>query len=225
MDDPGFLAWAAGWENYVVGSEVDPGWQTPEKALGKAIGTSFDIVSLGRGGEITLTFAAPITDGEGWDFAVFENGFSDTMLELAYVEVSSNGIDFFRFANDSLTSSPVGGFGSLDPTNIEGFAGKYRQGCGTPFDLAELAGISPLLDVANVGYVRLVDIVGDGTYVDASGDVIYDPYPTIGSAGFDLDAVGVINTVPIPGAVWLLGSGMVGLLSTARRRLGLPVNT
>jgi hypothetical protein len=31
--------------------------------------------------------------------------------------------------------------------------------------------------------------------------VIYDPYPTVGSAGFDLDAIGVINAVPAPGAV------------------------
>ena len=219
MDDASFVAWATGYENYIVGSNVDATWQTPDKALGEAVGTSFDIVSLGRGGEITLTFANPIVNGAGDDFAVFENAFSDTALELGYVEVSSNGTDFFRFANDSLTAGPVGAYGTLDPTDITGFGGKYRQGYGTPFDLALLAG-NDLLDINNIGYVKIVDIVGDGSYLDSSGDVIYDPYPTWGSAGFDLDAVGVINQspVPIPGAVWLLGSGLLGIVGIRRKR-------
>ena len=219
-DDPSFVEWATGWVNYNPGTEVDEKWQTPEKALGKAEGTSYDVVSLGRGGEITMTFDVPIANGEGWDFAVFENSFNDTFLELGYVEVSSDGVHFFRFDNDSLTPSPVGGFGSVDPTDVDGLAGKYKQGYGTPFDLAELAGVSPMLDINNVGYVKILDIVGDGTYFDTSGDVIYDPYPTTGSAGFDLDAIGVIHTaaVPIPGAVWLLGSGLVGLIGIRHKK-------
>lgn len=218
MDDPAFLGWATGWEDYVIGTNVDAGWQTPEKALGKAVGSSYDIVCLGRGGEITLNFYTPIANGDGWDFAVFENGFSDTFLELGYVEVSSNGTDFFRFDNNSLTSNPVGAFGAIDPTNIDGLAGKYRQGYGTPFDLALLDGISGL-DVNNIGYVKITDIVGDGTYFDTYGSQIYDPFPTTGSAGFDLDAVGVINqsVVPIPGAVWLLCSGLITFIGIKRK--------
>jgi len=219
-DDPSFVEWATGWENYLPGDYVNDTWKTPEKALGPAVGTSYDIVCLGRGGQITMTFDAPIADGEGWDLAVFENSFNDTFLELGYVEVSSDGEHFFRFDNDSLTSSPVGGFGSVDPTNITGLASKYRQGYGTPFDLAELAGVSPMLDINNVGYVKILDIVGDGSYYDTSGDVIYDPYPTTGSAGFDLDAIGVIHTaaVPIPGAVWLLGSGVAAIFGIKRKQ-------
>lgn len=216
MDAPAFVGWATGWENYMVGTDVDAGWQTPDLALGQAVGTSGDIVCLGRGGEITLTFATAIADGPGWDFAVFENSFSDFFLELGYVEVSSNGTDFFRFDNDSLIPAPVSGFGFVDPTDIDGLAGKYRQGYGTPFDLADLI-TDPLLDVNNIGYVRIVDIIGDGTYLDTSGDIIYDPFPTTGSAGFDLDAIGVMNTVPIPGAVWLLCSGLIALAGIRRR--------
>jgi len=40
--------------------------------------------------------------------------------------------------------------------------------------------------------------VGDGSNLDSLGEVIYDPYPTSGSAGFDLDAVGVSNGAPYP---------------------------
>lgn len=204
-DDGSFKGWATGYRNYAVGSNVNAEFQTPAKALGKAVGDAFDIVSLGRGGRITLTFGTVIGNGDGPDFAVFENSFSDTFLELAWVDVSTDGTTFARFPNDSLTSDPVGGFGTLDPTDVEGLAGKYRQGYGTPFDLAELSDAPEVQDgsvnLTRIRYVRLVDIVGDGNASDTSGDVIYDPYPTVGSAGFDLDAVGVIhegfeNTAP-----------------------------
>jgi len=192
-DDPAIVGWADGYADYQVGANVDPAWQTPSKALGPADGGSFDIVSLGRGGSITMTFPKPIADRAGPDLAVFENSINATFLELAFVEVSSNGTDFFRFDSDSLTAGPVGQFGSVDPTDVTGLASKYAQGYGTPFDLADLAGVSPLFNRYGVRYVRIVDVVGDGSAADASGDPIYDPYPTVGSAGFDLDAVAVLN--------------------------------
>ncbi len=145
-DDAVIEAWATAVANYSPGSDVDTEFQTPNKAIGPAEGTSGDVVSLGRGGEITLTFDAPIRDGIGPDFAVFENSFNDTFLELGFVEVSSDGTNFFRFQNDSLTPSPVDAFGEVDPTNVHNLAGKYRQGFGTPFDLEELSGVSPLLE-------------------------------------------------------------------------------
>jgi len=145
---------------------------------------------------------SPIKNGRGWDFAVFENSFNDTHLELGYVEVSSNGADFLRFDNDSLTPKPVGGYGAVDPTDIDGLAGKYRQGFGTPFDLQDLATRDEVLNgtvnLSRITHVRIVDIVGDGTSLDTTGDVIYDPYPTVGSAGFDLDAIGVQYENPKP---------------------------
>ncbi|MGI9445403.1 MAG: DUF4465 domain-containing protein [Rubripirellula sp.] len=192
-DDPAIIGWATGYENYQPGSDVDLAFQVPENAIGQAEGTISDAVTLGRSGQITLSFSTPIRNGFGSDFAVFENSFSDTFLELAYVEVSSDGSNFFRFENDSLTPSPVAAFGEVDPTNVHNLAGKYRRGQGTPFDLDDLRGISPLLNTAAVTHVRVVDVVGDGTALDTSGDVIYDPSPTLGSAGFDLDGVGVLN--------------------------------
>lgn len=208
MDDPNIIAWADGWRDYQVGSNCESAWQTPQLALGKAAGNPFDIVSLGRGGTITLIFPLGIGDRQGFDFLVFENSLNDTFLELAYVEVSSDGIHFFRLGSDSQTTDPVPAYGAVDPTMITGLAGKYRLGYGTPFDLNELKGISSLLDITRVQYVRIVDIVGDGTYLDSSGNPIYDPYPTIGSAGFDLEAVGVLNSCNAD----FDGSGAVDLL-------------
>jgi|GEM_PF-6298228 len=203
-DDPRFIAWATGHENYIVGEEVWPTWQTPEKALGVpglSDGTFtesnrnrfvYDVVVLGDGGEITLTFDAPIRNGEGADFAVFENSFDHKFLELAWVEVSSDGINFFRFPNYSYTDTPVPGFGYVDATQIHGLAGKYQGGFGTPFDLEALKGID-CLDTNRITHVKIIDIVGNGTALDSLGQVIYDPHPTVQSAGFDLDAIGVIH--------------------------------
>jgi len=215
-DDACFIAWADGYTALTYGSNVDDTWKTPAKALGKAVGDSYDIVCLGRGGTITLTFSTPIANGAGNDFAVFENSFSDTFLELAWVEVSSDGIHFCRFPNYYGGTNSIGAFGSHAPTLIYGLASKYRQGYGTPFDLHELQntydGITnksatflsaayataftnnfPYIDLNHIGYMRFIDIVGDGSAKEATGRTIYDPYPTVGSAGFDLDAVGVIH--------------------------------
>lgn len=210
MNSPDIVAWATGWENYIVGGYVDATWQTPGKALGPAAGTYDDIVCLGRGGQITMTFEHGIKNGDGWDFAVFENSaiFNDEtnkgFLELAYVEVSSDGVNFVRFDSISFQDE-VGEYGLVDNTLIHGMAGKYKQGLGTPFDLFDLAYksevTSGLVDLKRIFYVKIVDIVGDGSCPQnnpppppdwgVDGNPIYDPWPTHGSAGFDLDAIGV----------------------------------
>ncbi|MDP0499686.1 MAG: PEP-CTERM sorting domain-containing protein [Verrucomicrobiota bacterium JB022] len=198
-DDPAFIAWADGWQDYVAGADVTVNFQTPAKALGPALEDDvYGIVCLGREGSIVLTFSQPIGDGEGPDFAVFENGFRNSFLselaflELAFVEVSSDGEHFVRFPTHALAPDPIGAFGWVDASDFHGFAGTFVLGFGTPFDLADLPD-DPNLDKQDVRYVRLIDISGDGSTLDSQGNPIYDPYRTVGSAGFDLDAVGVLN--------------------------------
>lgn len=168
-----------------------------------AIGTPDNqIVSLGDGGIATLTFDPPITNGEGFDFAVFENGFptfGGYFLELAFVEVSSDGVFFVRFPATSLTDTmtQLGTFDLIDPAQINNLAGKYEGGFGTPFDLEELAKI-PEIDVNKITHVRIIDVIGslaDSLATsDSQGNKINDPFPTaFPSGGFDLDAIGVIH--------------------------------
>jgi len=197
-NDPSITGWAKGYvEPVVYGPGVDEEWMTPDKALGPAEGGSTHILALGAGGEIVLTFDPPIGDGAGPDLAVFENGVNDTFLELAFVEVSSDGVTFVRFHGVYLGNEPVEAFGAMDTTLVGDLAGKYRQGQGTPFDLDALRHrievLEGALDLENVAYVKVVDIVGDGSVSDCRGHPVYDPFPTSGSAGFDLDAVAVLN--------------------------------
>ncbi len=191
-DNTAFVQWASGHLNYVVGTDTSANWRTPAKAYGPATTDVTHIVCLGDSGQITIYFPQPVKDGPGADFAVFENSFSDSYLELAFVEVSSDGVNFFRFPCASLTPGVVGETGGLDPTNLSGLAGKYRGGFGTPFDLTGLPA-SPLLDKGHIPFIRLIDIKGNGSAKDSDDRPIYDPYPTSGSAGFDLDAIGVIH--------------------------------
>lgn len=166
-------------------------------ALGMA-GTNA-VVSLGDGGYAVLQFSQPIADGAGPDFAVFENGFDDTFLELAFVEVSSDGVNYFRFPATSNTDTTVqtSGFGTTDATLINNLAGKYKALYGTPFDLAELP-FNTLLNPMAITHVKIIDVIGSiqEQYCtrDRYNHKINDPWPTgFGSGGFDLDAVGVIH--------------------------------
>ncbi len=232
-DSPLFVGWATAVANLIRGPVdiSDPGgdavtWGTTLDVLGRAdaAATNLPVLSLGDGGSITLTFSKPISDGPGADFAVFENGLNDFFLELAFVEVSSDGATFHRFGSYSQTptATQVGSFSLLDPTNIHNLAGKYRSGFGTPFDLAELNGM-PGLNIASVTQIRLIDVVGSVAPAYATRDslnrIINDPWPTFfETGGFDLDAVGVIHqAVPEPGSGLLFLAGIGALLRRRRR--------
>jgi len=166
-------------------------------AIGPA-GTN-GVVSLGDGGLAILQFNIPISNGVGPDFAVFENSFDGQFLELALVEVSSDGVNYFRFPaiSNTDTTTQTWSFGLTDATKINNLAGKYKAEYGTPFDLSDIQD-NPLLDKQWITHVKVIDVVGciQNQYCvrDANQHIINDPWPTaFGSGGFDLDAVGVIH--------------------------------
>jgi hypothetical protein len=197
-------------------------WGNNASALSPPHSDNFDVFALGDGGQITVAFAQPFGDGPGDDFAVFENGFfapGGMFTELAFVEVSSNGVDFARFPAASLRATPVPSQEAVDPAQYHQLAGNHPLDRGTGFDLADLAG-DPLVvagdvDLDAITQVRLVDVIGNGSTVDASGRPVYDPYPTAyASGGFDLDAVGA----PEPARPAMLAAGALCLWALARRR-------
>ncbi len=209
FDSPLFKNWASGCEvkrGYQNKADTTLGYTDVGEntdALGKA--GENGVLSLGDGGEAVLTFPHPIKNGIGPDFAVFENGFSFggvgmAFLELAFVEVSSDGSHFVRFPATSHTQDTTQlAMEGMDASLLHNLAGKYVFRNGTPFDLAELKD-SLRLDINRITHIKLVDVVGSiderfASY-DIEGNKINDPFPTpFPSSGFDLDAVGVINEI------------------------------
>lgn len=229
----------------------------PMNATGEVTGNNMDIVSLGDmdAGEISsylanpaanplgtliLTFDNAITNGDGADFAAFENGFvsdyntgagsaiGQMFAELGYVEVSTDGERYARFPSEYLNyaDAPPGSQAYLtqDVSNIYNLAGKhanaYGISWGTPFDLDDLLDhqlvLDGLVDLDEINYVKIVDIPGDGTFTDSLGNPIYDAWVTWGSGGMDFEALGVINQVPEPATMSLIGLGGLALLRRRR---------
>jgi len=225
------------WATSVVGSS---GQSPPENILGPVDG-SCAVGSLG-GGWITVGFDQAITNGPGDDFAVWENGFvvSGTggrmYAELGYVDVSTDGENWVEFPSVYLEAEE--GTPNIDPTYVYNLAGNYEAHYipfenreGTPFNLDDILGtpevLAGLVDPNEINYIRLQDIIGGGqgggnwdqaTYFGYDRDHwIHDGIGYFGT-GADWDAIGVINAVPIPGALWLLGSGLLGLIGIRRKR-------
>ena len=202
MDSSIIVGWASqcsvirGWQNMSDTTLGTTTVGTQNSALGKA---DNNVVSLGDGGTAIVQFTQAITNGVGPDFAVFENAFDDYFLELAFVEVSSDGINYFRFPAHSLsqTDSQTTTFGQLEAAKLHNLAGKYRAAYGTPFDLEELKNTAGL-DINHITHIKIIDVVGsiDSLYAsfDSASNIINDPFPTpFPSGGFDLDAVGAMH--------------------------------
>ena len=203
-DSSVFKCWAntctikLGWLDIANKNIGKPTVGDEQSVLGKA-GTN-GVLSLGDAGEAIVKFDYPISNGEGPDFAVFENGFNNSFLELAFVEVSSDGIHFVRFPSVSLSDTILqfDNNAAMDATKLNNLAGKYKANYGTPFDLEELKD-SVGLNMRAITHVKIVDVIGSINPMfgsrDAKNNLINDPYPTpYPSAGFDLDAVGVIHS-------------------------------
>lgn len=151
---------------------------------------STDVLSLGGGGSIVLSFAPnAIVDGPGADFIVFENAFltnptdpSTVFAEPGEVSVSDDGVSWTTFPCTAtaypygacagwhpVLSSPANGIDPADPSAAGGDA----------FDLKDVG-------VAHAKFVRIVDKTNEPCNVDAG--------PSASNKnGFDLDAVSIVN--------------------------------
>jgi len=237
-DSPALVAWADGVASFVPAPEVPDGqdtanvlgpYNTSLVSLGEL--NADQIASGAEPGQITLMFSSGIGNGPGGDLAVFENGFTFSgglFAELAYVEVSSDGTNFARFPNISTNDGPLAGtppFAAYDMTNVYNLAGKHPGGQGTLFDLDDLTDdplvASGMLDLDRISHVRLVDIPGSGDWLDSQGHPIVDNWPTTGTGGFDLRAVGVVHVaVPEPGSMALAFVAALAVAAWMAARLG-----
>lgn len=137
--------------------------------------TPSEIVSLGKGGYVVLSFDYPLIDGPGPDFTVFENAFvypGGIFDEWMIVSVSVDGENWLVFPHDTLTGAGMAG--RTPTTGGADYLNPAESG-GDSFDLADLG-----LDTAR--YVR----VTDATH-----------YQGLDRLSAELDAVIALHTVPV----------------------------
>ena len=119
---------------------------------------------------------------------------------------------FARFPSWTMNQPPVGTVGTIDPYLAACFAGvkpvlaNVDENTIDPFDPAAAGGdafdlgwLTPLSITRNgvvdrdaIRFVRLVDVIGDGSSTGAFGQPIYDP-TGVGIGGADVDSVAVIH--------------------------------
>jgi len=145
---------------------------------------SLDVLSLGKGGSIVLGFEPyAIVDGDGADLVVFENAFwpggdpSAVFAEPGQVSVSDDGEEWHAFPCDDAGDGAGHFAGCAGVTPTEKYDAKTlvpldpALSGGDAFDLADLG-------LERVRFVKITDRSNAGTAP---------------SAGFDLDAVGVVS--------------------------------
>ena len=143
--------------------------------------------SFGEGGSLTLRFTDNVLTGSSASGTV--TGIGDSFKDLYIFEVGVAESSSVEISADGTTWYNVGSIGG-GGTGI----GVFSYG----FDIDKL-GVG-LTD--SFTYVRVTDLQID---------------PGSGPQGADIDAIGAIQTVPLPGAAWLLPAGAVLLRWTRRR--------
>lgn len=148
---------------------------------------SLDVVSLGVGGELVVSFEPNgIVDGPGADFIVFENAFfaagnpNTPSADPGEVSVSEDGVTWMTYECTPGAAAPYGKCAGWHPVYAAPGNGVSpfdpRTAGGEAYDLSELG-------LPEARYVRIRD--------KSSASCEGQPKPQ--NLGFDLDAIGVIN--------------------------------
>jgi hypothetical protein len=187
---PGHLPYAREVVSFELGEGAGFGEdELPDVVLGPPDGRgvlsgSLDVLSLGKAGNIVLGFGElDMVDGDGADFVVFENAFwpgGDATLVFAEpgeVSVSDDGVEWHTFPCDA-EGDGAGRFAGCAGWSP---ALEYDPSADVPLDPDVTGGDA--FDLADVGlararFVRITDVSLAGSAP---------------SAGFDLDAVGIVH--------------------------------
>ncbi len=144
---------------------------------------SFDVVSLGIGGEIVIGFDNAIVDGPGDDFVVFENAFfangnpERPAADPGEVSVSDDGTTWTTFPCTA-TTTPYGSCAGWHPvfsSPENGIMPTSPEAGGDRFDLASIG-------AARARFVRIKDKSQEEC-----------PARPVVNLGFDLDAIVIVN--------------------------------
>ena len=225
------LAYSQDWESRTAGETtgVQDGW-----VIGNINNTT--------GGEWFVGFAAPTGAGAWADF-VSEGGTAQGNTQLTvYTDyndpnINTNGHNVEGFVYRDLGTITADMVGNTYAFSFDGKLGNIISGPNPTGDAN--AYVSILEQTVEFGTMfndtfNYTGLPGDGTWGGGSIDVLILPEfeGELLQIGFSWEVTGVMDTgivydnlnfaesavVPVPAAVWLFGSGLIGLIGVARRR-------
>ena len=251
--------WADAVVQYVQGGAVGSDWVTsepftnPQTALGEptrfagtpeTFGTattpfssayrSYEIVSLGAGGSLTLQFDEPLVDHPlnpyGIDLLIFGNsfysidfgagtatGFID--VNIGKIEVSANGLDYVEISGGADGRFPTVGY--LDVTDpFADTAGAVLSDFTKPVNPASLANVAGL-NTAQI--IAAYDGSGGGSGIDLAGSGLNSisyvriSNPVGSLRTIEIDALADVRAVPEPATIGLLALATIGISAMRRR--------
>jgi hypothetical protein len=205
--------WATGIK-WFAGDGTNPGNERYhiEDALGEPEPgrSGYDFLSLGLDGHAILDFGTQFSGLSVFHETTFGSG-AGYPEKVRIYGVKNGMLDFAGLAVEPGSDRGVAGSGLLSSALNLGDAGVFEY-LGW-VDNQSLDGVSALdFGTSIYRYLVIEDFTRD-----------YGSTPSFD--GFDLDAAGVTpvlnpggNPVPVPGAFWLLGSGLMGLMALRARR-------
>lgn len=253
--------WADVVVQYAQGGPVGSDWVTsepftnPQTALGQPTrfaGTpetfgaattpfssayrSYEMVSIGAGGSLTLQFSEPVVDHPlnpyGIDLLIFGNSFYSIDFaagtatgaidaNIGVIEVSANGVDYVPVTGGVDGKFPTVGY--LDTTDpFAPTAGAVLSDFTKPVNPAALASVAGL-NTAQI--ISAYDGSGGGSGIDLAGSGlssisfvrILNPAGSLRT--IEIDALADVRAVPEPTTIGLLALAGLGLgINVSRRR-------
>ena len=179
-------------------------------------GYSFTAASFVEGSDTLITGSTDRfnNSGDAGESAWLYNSATDRLFDLT-LDVGTGGMASSRIFEVNADGSVLGAYKTLGVGSEKGFYFHEDYGLFDLNDLFEQAGLDlSLLDISSLSYgygndvgqiYGRANLIGGGstTYIVDTGDFT-------GLVG--------VSTVPVPAAVWLFGSGLIGLIGIAKRK-------
>jgi hypothetical protein len=252
--------WADNVVQYLQGGPVGSDWVTsepftnPQTTLGqptRMAGTpetwgtattpfssayrSYEIVSLGAGGSLTLQFNEPVIDHPlnpfGIDLLIFGNSFYSIDFaagtatgpidaNIGVIEVSANGVDYVPVTGGADGKFPTVGY--LDTTDpFAATAGSVLSDFTKPVNPAALTNV---VGMNTAQIIAAYDGSGGGSGIDlassglSSVSFVRISNPAGSLRTIEIDAVADVRAVPEPATAALVALGATGLTALRRRK-------